>query len=329
MNNGPALCARLREIHSLGDLSSPFKFEDVLRIAKSAINATPTGQKYAALTALQSCCISNEPEFDEFKTGDPRKFRNIMDVKKKWEFTLIDSSPAPTRKDKARVPRPGKSAASTGTGLSDEEARNLIRETFKAVANASALEELDRIVSDHPLLRKNAMSERKYPKLHFQLNKSELEELRKREILDADGNLNLGDCELSALEKLLYALAWKNGDLGKERHIVRGVNSSDSGAGGKEGLVFFYFGRHLADKSNPIVDQHVIRSFRLHELSQKSSQENLTAVRANEKVDEESIQRYVKWLGELNDDLRSQPGYRFHVDKVLFALGKAVKAKQT
>jgi hypothetical protein len=211
------------------------------------------------------------------------------------------------------------------TTLSNEEALSLVRGTFDAVYAARTLEALNEIVSKNDRLLKNAMSETRYPKLKFSLAREELADLRTKGILDAENRLNFDGYKPSAIEKLLYSVLWKNGDIGKERHIVRGVTSSDSQGAGEDGLVFYYFGRHLRDKSNPIVDQHVIRAFRLHELSQGSSREDLTTVRKNAKVEEETIRRYISWLKSLNSDLTVHPGYQFHVDKVLFALGKAVK----
>lgn len=214
--------------------------------------------------------------------------------------------------------------------ISNKEACQLVAKVFKAIRDVSTLEELDAIVKTDRLLKNRAMPEKRYPKIHFDVSMSEIEELKRKGVLDNTGRVTLGRKKLSPLEKLLYAIVWKNGDLGKEHHIVRGINSSaqsEPGSSEKKGLVFFHFGRYLADRKNPIIDQHVIRSFRLYKLNKKRSDWDaaVTGIRSKGKVDEDTIRDYKKWLTSLSMTLRAHQGYRFHVDKVLFALGRAVK----
>ena len=60
--------------------------------------------------------------------------------------------------------------------------------------------------------------------------------------ISMDNRLNISKEELdkqSLLTKLLYSIIWKNGDLGKEKHIIEGVlnfNKID-----EKGLVFYHF----------------------------------------------------------------------------------------
>jgi hypothetical protein len=66
--------------------------------------------------------------------------------------------------------------------------------------------------------------------------------------------------DLPPLTKLLYAVLWKNGDLAKVKHVVKGI--LDKRDESDNSIIFYQFGRHLSEKkSEPIVDQHVLRAF--------------------------------------------------------------------
>jgi hypothetical protein len=82
------------------------------------------------------------------------------------------------------------------------------------------------------------------------------------------------------MEKLLYALAWKNGDLRKVKHIVAGILSSEDDAANKA-IVFNQFGIYLSGKRNePIIDQHVLRAFAIFKY-----RENPTEIERFRKMD--------------------------------------------
>ena len=62
-------------------------------------------------------------------------------------------------------------------------------------------------------------------------------------------------------EKLLYAALWKNGDLLKITHIIRGIQGDDTAE--SSAMTFYYFGKFLANPAkSPIIDQHVIRAYK-------------------------------------------------------------------
>ena len=71
--------------------------------------------------------------------------------------------------------------------------------------------------------------------------------------------------DANPLEKLLYAIVWKNGDLLKLRHVIHGIVDSDVGRKGKNGVVFYQFGKHLSKLGKPIIDQHVLRAFAVYD----------------------------------------------------------------
>jgi hypothetical protein len=129
------------------------------------------------------------------------------------------------------------------------------------------------------------------------------------------------------LSKLLYAMAWKNGDLKKIKHIIKGVLNEEDPT---EALVFQQFGRYLKlDSKEPIIDQHVIRAFAVYKLEAKSEQEiqELRKINSINKKHESFISSYKEWLKseELKESLRNLHDYSYYIDKLLFAAGKTIK----
>jgi len=217
------------------------------------------------------------------------------------------------------------------------EAKKIVSDVFSQIKAASSVADLNRIIeSDHPDgavkgLQKTRMSPTKYPKLDFVLTKTEIDDMKRKGQLTEEGALSveLSSQSLSPLEKLLYAVLWKNGDLGKEKHIVDGVSSVNSDQAAKNsGLVFFQFGKHLADRNEPIIDQHVLRAFALY-LCPPEKKDEISRIQSK------SISKdypaltvaYKDWLvsDELRGELKECRDYVFAIDKVLFALGKAIK----
>lgn len=218
--------------------------------------------------------------------------------------------------------------------MNNQQAKSFVNKIFEKLCSATTTDEVRHVVENDPVLKRFEMQESMYPEIKFDLKAEDLAALRDDGILDSEGRIRppARERRMSALEKLLYAMAWKNGDLGKERHIVAGIEAGGSHAnatGTDTGLVFFQFGRYLANRSTPIIDQHVIRSFALYEVSE-TDEESISKLRKKSILrasDRGIIDRYERWLSssDLHDSLRNQNGYRFHVDKVLFALGRAVK----
>ena len=215
--------------------------------------------------------------------------------------------------------------------MNNLEAVALIDNTFSSIMNAKSVSSLKDILSSHPLLTAKQMDRSKYPELQLQITPEDVSSLM-GEMLDDDLRLH---ADLSArletpLEKLLYALAWKNGDLQKLGHIVKGASEVGDSIQMSNGpaQVFRQFGRHLADRSEPIVDQHVLRAFELYEQIQSPQEEKITKVRAKINWDKDvaCIQRYKSWLSEHFSQRQSkEQAYVMNIDMVLFALGRAVK----
>lgn len=215
--------------------------------------------------------------------------------------------------------------------MNNQEALALVKTTFSLIMKAKNVSSLKDILSSHPSLTAKQMDRSKYPELQLQITPEDVSSLM-GQILDDDLRLH---ADLSArlntpLEKLLYALAWKNGDLQKIGHIVKGASEAGQPIQMLNGpaQVFKQFGRHLADRSEPIVDQHVLRAFELYEQIDNPDAVRVAKIRAKINWDKDvaCIERYKNWLSEhFSERQREDQGYIVNVDMVLFALGRAVK----
>jgi len=221
--------------------------------------------------------------------------------------------------------------------LNNPEALTLVETTFTEILMADNVSALKKILTTQPTLNKWQMDRSKYPELQFKLTAEDIRSLKADKVdedlrLHADLSANLK----TPLEKLLYALAWKNGDLQKVGHIIKGaIDVGATSLTNGPGQVFRQFGRHLADAAESIVDQHVLRAFELYELYKKSntpSPDDVTAIRKKINWDKDvaCIKRYKAWLKtQFSERQRSEPGYVVNLDMVLFALGRAVKITRT
>jgi len=87
------------------------------------------------------------------------------------------------------------------------------------------------------------------------------------------------------------------------------------------GLVFYQYGKHLANREEPIVDQHTIRAFLLFK-NMDSLDSEITKIRKKSTLKSGELSAFRSWIQS------SEIGgvdVQFHIDKVLFSLGKAIK----
>lgn len=151
--------------------------------------------------------------------------------------------------------------------MNKSEALNLVETTFIEILKAHDVSALKDMLTTNPTLKKWQMDRSKYPELQLESMVKDIASLM-TDKLDEDLRLH---ADLSVrletpLEKLLYALAWKNGDLQKVAHIIKGAaDVRPTSLTNGPGQVFRQFGRYLADRSESIVDQHVLRAFELYE----------------------------------------------------------------
>lgn len=224
-----------------------------------------------------------------------------------------------------------------GTYMENYEVKQLVDDIFNKIMNVESISGLSEIISQNEVMQRNQVNGEAYPYLKWTLTLNEISNLKEKGILDKEGVLtgSLGGNKLTPLEKLLYSIIWKNGDLGKERHIVEGIESINKSEVNlkKDGLVFFQFGKHLADRKEPIIDQHVLRAFGIYSCKDNDFAQ-IKKYREKDVIgaeDIELIEMYKKWLisEKLKDTLRNEESYTFYIDKVLFSLGKTVKIKKS
>lgn len=215
--------------------------------------------------------------------------------------------------------------------MNNLEALKLVEATFAEILKAEKVSGLREIVAANATLKRWQMDRGKYPELQLHLTAEDVRSLR-AEKLDDDLRLH---ADLSArletpLEKLLYAIVWKQGDLQKVGQILEGALEAAEPTALRHGQpqVFKQFGRHLANRAEPIVDQHVLRAFELYEQRNTTDPAKVKAIREkdNWNRDVACIERYKQWLREHFSARQSaEADYVVNADMVLFALGRAIK----
>lgn len=178
----------------------------------------------------------------------------------------------------------------------------------------------------------------KFPKLNFKISRKEIEKLIEDKIIDRDDltiSKNISDTyqngaiELSTLEKILYSIIWKNGDLGKEHHVISGILGEDHS--GEYGIVFHEFGRYISNAKRHILDQHTLRCFTVSS-AQEHNDEEISIARSiskinNDSYSKKSINDYNNYIVKLekNDRILNKEGFYYQLDRLLFGAGKPVK----
>jgi hypothetical protein len=204
----------------------------------------------------------------------------------------------------------------------------LIRDTFNILLEAKSIDRVNSILDDLHVDKKYRMDDKTYPQIKFKITKNEIDELKKEKLLSEE-NFITDVSNQNTLTKLLYSVAWKNGDLKKIRHIIEGI-TSDPNDNKKNALVFYQFGKFLTKKpGEPIIDQHVLRAFGIYKAlkdNNKQAIERLSTLSIVSSKEKNLIEDYKNWLkNELTVELLKCDNYAYHVDKVLFAVGKKVK----
>ncbi|AEE50850.1 hypothetical protein [Haliscomenobacter hydrossis] len=204
----------------------------------------------------------------------------------------------------------------------------IVTRTFERLLTSKTIEDVEKILDDLKIDKKNRMDDKVYPRLKFKITKQEIEELKEKGVITAD-NLLADLSNADPLTKLLYSVSWKNGDLKKVKHIIEGIVSGQQDEK-ENGLVFYQFGKYLTKKpGEPIIDQHVLRAFGVYKANgDKEKLDRLKRLSLITKKEKELIDQYKLWLRtDLTRELRDNDNYSYHVDKVLFAVGKSIKEK--
>jgi hypothetical protein len=213
--------------------------------------------------------------------------------------------------------------------------KKLIDDCFLKICNSKSINELDNILNILGIEDIYRIEFENYPKIEFSITKSEIKKLEDDSLISNNifNHDKIGEIDSTAL-KLLYAMAWKNGDLKKIKHIIQGIKEVDEINYSKtDGLVFYQFGKYLTKKEGePIIDQHVLRAFKVYQSDINKEDEisnalNLTTVG---KKEIKLIKDYKDWLlsDNISSDLKKELDYAYYIDKILFAVGKKIKSKK-
>ena len=216
----------------------------------------------------------------------------------------------------------------------------LVEKVFELINKANSSKEIEEIIDDdffkeyRVTLLKNTVKAGVFPQINFQFTKQDVELLKKyfeEEEFKIKKDYSIKD----PLAKLLYSLAWKNGDLGKIKHIYNGIIAGidEPNKNVNQAIVFHQFGKHLANqKQQPIIDQHVIRAYAFY-ISKNLDDEKQYAIRRIEEITKnhnDVVNSYVKWIQDLisEKEIENERDFIYQVDRLLFAVGKTIKLKK-
>lgn len=200
-----------------------------------------------------------------------------------------------------------------------------VKDVFDKLTNASSIKDVKSLFSG---FEKFMMNDDVYPQIQFKIEKKDIEDLIEKGIITPEKSLSK-KIEGDALSKLLYAVLWKNGDLSKVKHIIEGI-LDESEENKDNGLVFHQFGKYLTKKvGEPIIDQHVLRAFGIYKADGDEDKiKKLKKLSLITKKEKDLIKEYKKWLQTgFKPELRAEENYSYEVDKLLFAVGKSLKAR--
>jgi hypothetical protein len=189
-----------------------------------------------------------------------------------------------------------------------------IKEFFIKLDKVEKKKEIEELFKELNIERKFQKNKDEYPSLEFNITKDEIEILKGEGFITNDNNLNVSlskKHDLSTLEKLLFAVIWKNGDLPKIKHIISGIYGEESA-----GKVFNQFGRHLCNKNELIIDQHVLRAYIYYK-------EN-NIIEKVDKIFDEYSNEYKKWINN-NEIFKENKDL---MDDILFAIGRKIKTRK-
>ena len=195
---------------------------------------------------------------------------------------------------------------------------------FEKIHKSNSLEDLKKLQPE--FLEKYYLNTKKFPQINFKISKQDI---------NKQGGLSLSLSEvitrkdLTTLEKLMLSMLWKNGDFGKETHVLEGILNKNTIETKSSGIVFHQFGQYLRDSENqPIIDQHIFRAFKYYKNTDENQLESIKKKSELSKKDASKIKDYMKWANEHAERINGEKQKIFYqIDKLLFALGKYIKKK--
>lgn len=216
--------------------------------------------------------------------------------------------------------------------MTDREAKEMIIRVFDKIQTSRFICDLQEIEDDPDIPPKNKINDNTYPKIDFEISPKEIQLMIDNQLIDNDYQFtkDISTTIKDPLTKLLFAMAWKNGDLKKIRHIIQGIREVKSKSTEKEeAFVFYQFGKYLTKSfGEPLIDQHVIRAFGAYKHC-KSAEKfiEMRIVSTIGKKHLKIIEEYKQWLvsDKLTDELKTQSDYPYYIDRILYATGKTIK----
>lgn len=309
-----------------------FTYRDIMLCAKNCLaDVTPAGKEYATLRFIQNFCDktdSSDSATSFFSLKDPRKYHDLVALKESWAFVLKGNE----------VPMQNFQTNKMPLEFDAWALLKILRETITILEKKGPdlISGLTSLWVSFPgkVPKKYLFSEKQYPPIRYSISKDEL-----YGHLGDNGELIIGEETLgkaTPLEKLLYSVIWKNGDLLKIQHIVDGVLAGESTPNDDKnnGLVFYSFGKHLHDKKYPIIDQHTVRAYELIVLLKKCSEDSDFIAQwqnfaKNSKISMAIVKEYCNWIEVIRSGIDDQEAEKNKVvslvDKILFSIGKAAK----
>lgn len=214
--------------------------------------------------------------------------------------------------------------------VTDQEAKDFATDIFDRIKKSKTIADLERI-EPLKIMPKYRMKIDQFPKIEFDIKPDEIRVLIDNKIIDKELNFSndITSKLTDTLTKLLYATAWKNGDLKKIKHIIKGIlDHEDVNDNQEEALVFYQFGKYLTKTlEQPIIDQHVIRAFGIYKATDNKDITDLRKLQTLNKKQRDLISAYKIWLTSegISKELRQEMDYTYYIDKLLYATGKTIK----
>lgn len=208
-----------------------------------------------------------------------------------------------------------------------------MKELFDRVAETKSVDGLKSLLKQYNNIEKTVLNfEKKYPRFTLTVRPEDVDDLKKsHEVIDANHIINLNSTYgFTTLEKLLLAILWKNGHINRVQPVLDGIVGEQKSTT-EYGVILRQFGKSLADPTEPIIDQHVLRAYcEYGDLSDVKGRKKVPLGTAMKESDQELIDSYRKWLKKI---LASVPDvdrteFLYRIDKILFAIGKELTAKQ-
>ena len=128
------------------------------------------------------------------------------------------------------------------------EAKKFTNQVFDLIKKSETTEDIDKILDTLDIPIKNRMKSDAYPQIKFKLDNGDIDELINNDLIDKNTltfKKDITEKLTDPLTKLLYSTVWKNGDIKKIKHIIKGIKEvNDNSNEQDDALVFYQFGKY-------------------------------------------------------------------------------------